>query len=69
MRIRVLELLQILTRTKNTHNIEANGKFGKLTITVENVPDPTNPKTSRLATLSAIELLRQICTEEIQIGM
>ena len=53
---------------KNTHHIEANGKFGKLTITVENVPDPTNPKTSRLATLSAIELLRQICTKEVQIG-
>ena len=53
---------------KNTHHIEANGKFGKLTIIVENVPDPTNPKTSRLATLSAIQLLRQICTKEVQIG-
>jgi len=27
-----------------------------------------NPKTSRLATLSAVELLRQICTKEVQIG-
>ena len=53
---------------KNTHQIEANGKFGNLTITVENIPDPTNPKTSRLATLSAIERLRQICTKEIMIG-
>ena len=53
---------------KNTHEIIANGKFGNIKLTVENVPDPTNPKTSRLATLSAIELLRQICTKEIQIG-
>ena len=54
--------------SKNTHMIEANGKFGNLKITVENVPDSTNPKTSRLATLSAIELLRQICTKGVQIG-
>jgi len=53
---------------KNTHEINANGKFGSIKITVENVPDSTNPKTSRLATLSAIELLRQICTKEVQIG-
>jgi len=46
----------------------SNGKFGNMKITVENVPDSTNPKTSRLATLSAIELLRQICTKEVQIG-
>jgi len=53
---------------KNTHKINANGKFGNLSFTIENVPDSTNPKTSRLATLSAIELVRQICTKEVQIG-
>jgi len=53
---------------KNTHEINANGKFGNIKITVENVPDSMNPKTSRLATLSAVELLRQICTKEVQIG-
>ena len=53
---------------KNTHEINANGKFGNIKIIVENIPDSTNPKTSRLATLSAIELLRQICTKEVQIG-
>ncbi len=53
---------------KNTHEINANGKFGNLKITVENIPDSTNPKTSRLAILSAIELLRQICTKGVQIG-
>ncbi len=53
---------------KNTHHIEAKGKFGKITITVENVPDQNNPKTSRLAILSAIECLRGICSDDIRIG-
>ena len=53
---------------KNTHHIEAAGKFGKMTFTIENVPDPKNPKTSRLAILSAIETLRKYCSTEINIG-
>ena len=53
---------------KNTHQINAQGKFGKISMTVENIPDVTNPKTSRLATLSAIELLRQICSKGLEIG-
>lgn len=53
---------------KNTHQIEARGKFGRISILVENVPDQSNPKTSRLAILSAIECLRQICSEEMRIG-
>ena len=54
--------------TKNTHVIVANGKFGKITTTIENVPDENNPRTSRLAVLSAIETIRSICTDEIKIG-
>ena len=53
---------------KNTHNIEAVGEFGKMTFTIENFPDPANPKTSRLAILSAIETLRKYCSDDIQIG-
>ena len=53
---------------KNTHQIQAKGKFGKITTTVENVPDPNNPKTSRIATLSAIEKLRSICDDGIDVG-
>jgi len=53
---------------KNTHQIEARGKFGKISIKVENVPDQNNPKTSRLATLSAIECLRSICSADMRIG-
>ena len=53
---------------KNTHVIQANGKFGKISILVENVPDPTNPKTSRLAILSAIQTLKNYCSDGISIG-
>ncbi|MDE1763413.1 MAG: aspartate dehydrogenase [Thaumarchaeota archaeon] len=53
---------------KNTHEIEASGKFGRISIKVENVPSPSNPKTSRLAILSAVECLRKICGSEINIG-
>ena len=53
---------------KNTHHIEAFGKFGKMTFTIENFPDPENPKTSRLAILSAVETLKKYCSDDIQIG-
>jgi len=53
---------------KNTHQIKASGKFGKMTFTIANFPDPNNPKTSRLAILSVIETLRKYCSDEIKIG-
>lgn len=53
---------------KNTHHIEASGKFGKMTFIIENFPDPNNPKTSRLAILSAIETLKKYCSDDIHIG-
>jgi len=53
---------------KNTHEIHAEGKFGKMSFKIENIPDENNPKTSRLAMLSAIQRLRQICSDDIQIG-
>ena len=53
---------------RNTHHIEASGKFGNMTFTIENFPDPNNPKTSRLAILSAIETLKKYCSDDIQIG-
>lgn len=53
---------------KNTHEIKAEGKFGTISVKVQNVPDPDNPKTSRLATLSAIERLKSICSDGLQIG-
>ena len=51
----------------NTHTIVAEGKSGKMKITVENVPFPENPKTSFLAALSALQILKKI-TQNFIIG-
>ena len=45
---------------RNTHEIEAEGEFGKLVAKTENVPSPDNPKTSYMAVLSAIATLEGI---------
>jgi aspartate dehydrogenase len=54
--------------TKNTHQIDAQGKFGKMSFIIQNEPDQNNPKTSRLAILSAIQTLRNYCSDDISIG-
>jgi aspartate dehydrogenase len=53
---------------RNQHEITVNGKFGEMTLSVRNIPSPTNPKTSFLAVLSAIECLRSVCDDNIRIG-
>jgi len=44
----------------NSHEIEVTGDFGRLVCRTENVPSPTNPKTSYLAVLSPIAALKAI---------
>ncbi len=53
---------------KNIHEIIAEGKFGKFLIKVENIPSTSNPKTSRLAILSAIECLKAVCQQDMRVG-
>lgn len=43
---------------RNTHTIEAEGSFGSMTATIENLPMPGNPKTSYLAALSVLAALK-----------
>lgn len=52
---------------RNVHEILVTGEFGRLYVKVENVPSPTNPKTSYLAALSAIATLKRIA-QPLQIG-
>lgn len=52
----------------NRHEIVMRGRFGSLEIVVNNVPQLENPRTSRLAALSAIELVRSACDEPVRIG-
>ena len=54
--------------SNNIHEIHAKWKFGEFTIRISNKPSQENPKTSYLATLSAVECLRSICTHDIKIG-
>ena len=46
--------------TANVHEVEVEGEFGKLVTRTENVPSPQNPRTSYLAVLSAIAMLKGI---------
>ncbi len=47
---------------RNIHEIIVESRASRITIRVENVPSPRNPKTSYLAALSCIELLRRIAS-------
>ena len=44
--------------THNTHLIEIRGRTGNISIKVENVPAPDNPKTAWLACYSALAALK-----------
>ena len=48
------------TSTTNVHEIEASGEFGTFTVRLDNLPSPENPKTSALAPLSALAMLRRL---------
>lgn len=52
----------------NIHEIEVLSDASRLYVRVENKPHPHNPKTSYLAVLSAIRLLKQVCEGGILIG-
>ncbi len=51
----------------NIHEIQLEGEFGKLVARTENLPSPENPRTSFLASLSAIATLKNIL-DEVKIG-
>ncbi len=55
------------TVDKNTHDIIAEGEFGRLSIRIENVPSEENPKTGKLSAFSALATLRKI-TSTVQVG-
>src|SRR5262249_29144448 len=44
--------------TLHTHTIRVSGRRGRVTVGVENVPSPDNPKTSWLACYSALAALK-----------
>jgi len=48
------------TIERNTHTVIATGDFGRMEVTVANVPSLRNPRTSHLAALSAIAALKNL---------
>lgn len=62
-----VQLVADPAETRNVHEIEASGAFGELSLRFANLPSPDNPKTSALAPLAALALLRRR-TEAIQVG-
>lgn len=55
------------TVSKNIHTIYMQGEFGKVELTIENNPSPTNAKTSYLTGLSILSALQSL-DEQIVIG-
>jgi len=46
----------------NTHTIGVSGRAGRMTVVLENVPSPENPKTSWLACYSALAALQSLAS-------
>jgi aspartate dehydrogenase len=57
-----LKVLAVPGLTHNTHMIEIRGKSGNITVKLENVPAPDNPKTAWLACYSALAALKLVNT-------
>jgi len=64
----IVEIVADPTIDRNVHEIHVNSEASKITIVVENVPSPMNPRTSYLAALSAIALLKRLADERLWIA-
>jgi aspartate dehydrogenase len=53
--------------TRNTHEVEIAGDFGKIVTKTENLPSKANPKTSAMAIYSAIATLEGIA-KSVRVG-
>ncbi|MCK4347730.1 MAG: DUF108 domain-containing protein, partial [Thermoplasmatales archaeon] len=62
-----VEIVADPVATRISHKILAHGKFGRLRAELENMPNPNNPGSSYMASLSAIATLKRIVSP-IQIG-
>jgi aspartate dehydrogenase len=53
--------------TRNTHTVTVRSDSSDLTMTIENIPDPDNPRTGRITALSALAALRRL-TSPLVVG-
>ena len=62
-----VEIVADPVETRISHKILAHGRFGRLRAEIENMPNPNNPQSSYMASLSAIATLRKVL-DPIQIA-
>jgi aspartate dehydrogenase len=62
-----IRIIAVPGGTRNMHDVEVVGEFGRLTTHIENVPSETNPRTGKLSYLSALAMLREL-TSPLQCG-
>lgn len=55
-----IRIIAVPGGTRNMHDVEVIGEFGRMTSHIENVPSDTNPRTGKLSYLSAIAMLKEI---------
>ena len=53
--------------TRNTHTVRVTSDSSDLTMTIENIPDPDNPRTGRITALSVLAALRRL-TSPLVVG-
>jgi aspartate dehydrogenase len=56
----VLEIWADPALERNTHRIEVEADSASFSMSIENVPTDTNPKTGRITALSVISYLRKL---------
>ncbi len=57
-----IRILVVPGGTRNMHDVEVLGEFGRLTTHIENVPTASNPRTGKLAYLSTLAMLQSLAT-------
>ena len=63
----IVELWADPTVTRNTHSIVVESASSNMSLTIENIPDPENPRTGMVTGLSVIAALRRL-TSPLVIG-
>lgn len=53
-----IRILVVPDGTRNMHDVEVLGEFGRMTSHIENVPTESNPRTGKLAYLSTLAMLK-----------
>ena len=61
-----VEIVADPVETRISHKILAHGRFGRLRAEVENMPNPNNPQSSYMASLSAIATLRRVLRSRLR---